>query len=108
MVHDVNLTRGASHFGIRRYRVFVPQRVLLDYAEPDPSLGFNVAGQILRVLARHAAEHPGGGPNNIINVGARRCHDGQAVELRLKVVHLRQQGHATLLLYKLGDSETSG
>ena len=105
--HEVNLTRGASHFGIPRYRVLVPREVLIDYAESDPALGYNLAGEILRILASHVSDNPGGRPHDIIMVGARRREDDRSVELHLKMVHLRRQGQETLLLFKVGERAAS-
>ncbi len=106
-VHEVDLTRGANHFGIPRYRVLVPREVLRDYAESDPALGYNLAGEILRVLAGHVSENPGGRPHDVIIVGARRREDDRSVELHLKMVHLRRQGQETRLLFKVGERAAS-
>ncbi len=105
--HEVDLTHGASHFGIPRYRVLVPWKVLKDYSEIDPALGYNLAGEILRVLAVHVSNHPAGRPNDTIIVGAWRREDGRAVELHLKTIRLRRQGQETMLLFKLSECEAS-
>ncbi len=105
VVRNMDLTRGAVHFGIRHQRVLLASEVIEDYREIDGSLGYNAAGQILSVLARHIALAPGGGGDDTFSVLLQRREDAQAVKVQLAVVRSRRHGQACLVLHQLAEHE---
>jgi hypothetical protein len=100
-----DITRGATHLGIRNQRVLLETAVQEDYAEPDASLGLNTTGVILRVLAQHLTSCPGGGGNDLFEVCLHRREDGRLVELQFAILRARRQGTACLVLSRIGDRE---
>jgi hypothetical protein len=100
-----DITRGAMHLGIRNQRVLIETAVQDEYAEPDASLGFNAAGVILRVLARHLTSCPGGGGDDSIEACLHRREDGRLVEVQIGILRTRRQGKECLLLSRIGDRE---
>lgn len=100
---QVELTRGAAHFGMHHLQVFLSADILRDYSEPDPTLGHNAVGHILSVLAGLVSRHPGGGLNESIAVAVRRRRDAQEVELHLNVVRTRHAGMESICLNKIGE-----
>ena len=105
VVPHTDISRGAGQFGIRNQKVMLATEVLDDYREIDCSLGYNTAGMILSVLARHIAAAPGGGRDDSFAVCLHRQEDHHDVEVHLTVSRSRRAGQECLIVYKLADRE---
>jgi len=101
----IDYSRGAVEVGIRRQMVWLDAGVVEDYAEMDPTLGRNVGGVVLSVLARHLSTEPDGGNGNIVTVGLFRREDGKLVDVDLQITRGRHQGTSRLLLTKVDARE---
>jgi len=99
----INLARGARLFGIHPQEVCVDSEVLDDYAEPDATLGQNIAGVILSVLACHIAVNPGGFRGRPILVCLLRREDARLVEVELQVHRLCHRQDESLQLRQTGE-----
>jgi hypothetical protein len=97
----IDYSRGAAECGIRRHAVWMDADLVVNYGEPDPTLGRNVGGMILSVLARHLAADPGGIEGDIITVCLLRREDAKIVEVDLRIIRIRHHGTARLLLSKV-------
>ena len=102
-VHDVDLSRGARHLGLRPNVIRIESEVLDDYAELDNSIGQNTAGTILSVLGCELAVSPGGVARKTITVCLVRREDATVVELDLHVNRVCHHGNESLYLHKAGE-----
>lgn len=100
----IDYSRGAAAFGIRKHPVWMDADLVMDYGEPDPTLGRNVGGVILSVLARHL-DAESGLDGDIITVCLLRREDAKIVEVDLQITRNRHQGTARLLLSKVEERE---
>lgn len=100
----LDLSRGARLLRIEE-QVHLEATIIEDYAETDPSLGFNVVGVILRVLSQHIVAAPGGGADELLSIGLCRRDDGAEVELLMNLSRVRRAGQSCLVLVRSGERE---
>jgi hypothetical protein len=103
----VDLSRGATEFGISGQTVRLDADVIEGYAELDSALGRNVGGVVLSVLSRHLAAQPGGFEGDIVTACLLRREDAEPVEVDLRLTRTRYQGTSRLVLTKVEERQTS-
>ncbi len=102
----IDISRGATQFGIRS-RVLLQEELRDAYAEIDPTLGQNVIGIVLTVLACHLAMGQGGLSDDQITVCLIRREDDRLVEVDLGIHRHRQTGRECLSLRQLAEREVA-
>jgi hypothetical protein len=101
----LDLSRGAAEFGIRQ-TVWLDATVTEDFTELDSSLGRNVAGVVLSVLARLLTVQPDGLGEDVITACLLRREDAKPVEVDLQLNRSRYRGATLLALRKIAERET--
>jgi len=99
----IDLSLGAGQFGIP-VPLIAPSRLIEEYAEVHPALGYNVAGIILSLVSNHlAGAEPGAnGPETMTACLVRR-EDGAIVEVELELIACPQPSSAGLALRITGE-----
>jgi hypothetical protein len=98
----LDVSRGARLHRLNE-QVYLDPVVLEDYHEIDPTLGRNLVGCVLSVLAQHVTANPGGGGDEHLPVAVRRRDDGGEVELLLSLSRSRRSGQLAMVLTHAGE-----